>query len=42
MQRNIIPFGKGNGTAVPNTYDGVQMQHHTLDATIDQSDFASS
>jgi len=41
MQRNIIPFGKGNDTAVPHTYDGDQMQHHTLNATRDQSGFAS-
>jgi hypothetical protein len=30
---SIIPFGKGTGTAVPYTYDGAQMQHHTFDAT---------
>lgn len=28
------------GTAVPHTYDGVQMQHHTFDATRDPSGFA--
>jgi len=37
MERNM----KDNGTAVSHTYDGVQMQHHTLDATRDQSGFAS-
>ena len=42
MQCNIIPFGKGNGTAVLHTYDADQMQHHTFDATRDQIGFASS
>jgi hypothetical protein len=42
MHCNITLVAKSNGTAVPHTYDDVQMQHHTFDATQDQNGFVST
>ena len=34
-------MAKSKGTAVPHAYDGVQMLHHSFDATRNQSGLAS-